>query len=157
MAREIQITQSNAQMAMAYLKKTILEGLAGGDLSVNVRRPSKSREQEKLYHTLIGEIAAQVRTFGKRYDAEVWKAMLVDQFAVERAAMGEPLRNPGTVVPAMDGSGRMVTVRASTAKFSREEGGAFIEYLYAQGTEMGVRWSANAEQIAAAQQHGRAA
>lgn len=157
MAREILIRNSGAQVAMAALKKTIIEALAGGDVSVVVRRPCKSREQEKLYHALIAEIASQVRTFGKRYDTDVWKALLVDQFAVERTAMGEPLRKPGAVVPAMDGSGRMVTVRASTTEFNREEGGAFIEFLYAQGVEMGVRWSANAEQIAAAARHGVAA
>lgn len=136
---------------MTVLKNVIIEGLQSGDLAVLVRRPSKSREQEKKYHAMIHEIAGQVRTYGKRWGDDVWKALLVDQFAQDRANIGEPLRKPGSVVPAMDGSGRMVTVRASTAEFNKQEGSDFIEFLYATGIELGVQWSASAEQIAAAE------
>lgn len=148
MAREITITPDNANAgAMTALRGWIVEALQGGAIHVQLLRPSRSREQEKHYHALIGEIAAQVKVFSKKYKPETWKALLVDQFEKEMAELGRPLRKPSETVPAMDGSGRLVTIRPSTTKFSKEEGGAFIEFLYAQGVEMGVIWSANAEQI----------
>ena len=155
MSNCIVIRRDTAKQDMTRLKNKIIEYLATGDTEIVVRRISKSREQEKLYHALIGEIAGQIRTYGKQYGEDVWKALLVDQFAKERELMGEPLRKPGTVVPAMDGTGRMVTVRPSTIDFSKEEGSAFIDYLYAQGIELGVKWSANASQIAAYEGAGR--
>ena len=151
MAREFNFDQSNARQAMGAIKALIIELLLSGAVSVLIRRPSRSREQEKLYHALIGEISKQITVYGKPYAPEIWKALLVDQFEQERVAMGRPLRKPGQIVPAMDGSGRMVTVRPSTTGFSVEEGSEFIEFIYAQGIEMGVKWPATAEEIAAAE------
>lgn len=152
MAKEITIhPDATAQQKFTALKQFMLDALAGGPISVLVRRPSRSREQEKLYHKLIAIISSQVTVYGKLYYPEIWKALLVDQFEQERAAMGQPLRKPGQVVPAMDGSGRMVTVRPSTTGFSVAEGSDFIEFIYAQGIELGVKWPATAEEIAAAE------
>ncbi len=152
MAKEITIHPDNtARQKFTALKQFMLDALAGGPISVLVRRPSRSREQEKLYHKLIAVISGQIKVFGKVYEPEVWKALLVDQFEQERAAMGQPLRKPGQIVPAMDGSGRMVTVRPSTTGFSVAEGSDFIEFIYAQGVELGVKWPATAEEIAAAE------
>lgn len=148
-AREFNFDQSNARAAMAAIKAFVIELLLSGGVSVLIRRPSRTREQEKLYHKLISEVSKQVRVFGKTYEPEIWKALLVDQFEQERLAMNKPLRKPGQIVPAMDGSGRMVTVRPSTTGFSVEEGSEFIEFTYAQGVEMGVKWPASAEEIAA--------
>lgn len=154
MAKEITIHPDNtAQQKFTALKQFMLEALSGGPISVLVRRPSRSREQEKLYHKLIAVISGQIKVFGKVYEPEVWKALLVDQFEQERAAMGQPLRKPGQIVPAMDGSGRMVTVRPSTTGFSVAEGSEFIEFIYAQGVELGVKWPATAEEIAAAERN----
>tara|TARA_Y100000034_G_scaffold94231_1_gene114184 strand:- start:642 stop:1136 length:495 start_codon:yes stop_codon:yes gene_type:complete len=152
MAREITIhPDSTARQKFTALKTAMVELLNGGPISVLVRRPSRSREQEKLYHKLIAVIAGQIKVFGRSYEPEIWKALLVDQFEQERAAMGQPLRKPGQVVPAMDGSGRMVTVRPSTTGFSVAEGSDFIEFIFAQGIELGVKWPATAEEIAAAE------
>lgn len=152
MAKEITIHPDNtARSKFTALKEVMVAALAGGPISVLVRRPSRSREQEKLYHKLIAIISGQIKVFGKVYEPEVWKALLVDQFEQERAAMGQPLRKPGQIVPAMDGSGRMVTVRPSTTGFSVAEGSDFIEFIFAQGIELGVKWPATAEEIAAAE------
>lgn len=151
MAREFTFSQDNARAAMMAIKTLVIDLLQGGPVSVLIRRPSRSREQEKMYHSLIGVIAQQVRVFGKPYEPEIWKALLVDKFEHERAAMGEPLRKPGQIVPAMDGSGRMVSVRPSTTGFSVAEGSAFIEFIFSEGVEMGVKWPASAEEIAAAE------
>ncbi|QQD21208.1 hypothetical protein GJQ54_05210 [Oceanospirillaceae bacterium ASx5O] len=168
MAREIVFDQTNARQAMTAIKALVIDLLQGGPVAVLIRRPSRSREQEKKYHAMFREFARQVtfcrtvgegenviRIFGQgyqhRYDEDCWKALLVHDFAQERAAMGEPLAKPGRVIPVLDNSGMMITVRASTAALSREESAAFIEYLYAKGIEYGVRWPASAEEIAAAE------
>tara|TARA_Y100000296_G_scaffold33741_1_gene39214 strand:+ start:13036 stop:13587 length:552 start_codon:yes stop_codon:yes gene_type:complete len=171
MAKEITIHPDNtARSKFTALKQFMLDALAGGPISVLVRRPSRSREQEKLYHKLIAVISDQVtfetkhpdsdpgrivyffgRNRRRKYKPEIWKALLVDQFEQERALAGEPLRKPGQIVPAMDGSGRMVTVRPSTTGFSVAEGSDFIEFIFAQGIELGVKWPATAEEIAAAE------
>ncbi|MET4160501.1 hypothetical protein ABIE61_000315 [Marinobacterium sp. MBR-111] len=114
---------------------------AGGSVAVTIGKPNKSRDQERKYHAMIGDIAKQVTFYGtKRHSAEVWKALLVEMFERERQAMGEPLRKPGRLVPSLDGE-RMVSLRPSTRDFSVQEGRDFIEFLYAQGVEMGVDWS----------------
>ena len=145
--RAVRLTQANAKDGMSLLKNIIIESLHGGDTEVVVRRPSKSRDQEAHYHALINEIAQQVKIYTKHYSAEVWKALLVDQFRIEREQMGEPLRKAGQTVPAMDGSGRLITIRPSTREFSASEASAFIEFIFAQGIAMGVKWPANMESI----------
>lgn len=151
MARSIKLTKETLASAMQTVHRWISEGLEGGALELSLMRPSKSREQEKHYHALIGDISAQIKVMGKKYSHEVWKALLVDQFSQDKRALGEPLRHDSQTVPAMDMSGRLVTIRASTTLFSKREGQEFIEFLYSQGIELGVRWSATAEQIKAAE------
>ncbi len=108
---------------------------------VIVQEWSKSRDQEKKYHAMIGDIARQVCFYGKkRHKQEIWKALLVEQFAREKEEMGEPLRHPGETIMSLDGK-RNITVRPSTKQFLMAEAAEFIEYLYMQGTDMGVRWS----------------
>lgn len=149
------IKRDTAKHGMTRLKETIIEALAGGDVDVLVRRPSKSRAQEKMYHALINEVAGQIRTYGNRYAPEVWKALFIAQFAKERAAMGQPLRKQGATVPALDGSGELVTIRPSTTGLSVSEASDFIEFIYATGVEIGVNWGCSAQQIMNAVRDGQ--
>lgn len=125
---------------MVMVWNCVCEVIDGGPLSVTVARLSKTRLQEKKYHKMIGEIAKQVRPFGKYHAQEVWKALLVDQYEQELLASGEALTHPGETVVSMDGQ-RQITIRPSTTKFRKAEGSGFIEFLYAQGCEMGVVWT----------------
>jgi hypothetical protein len=126
---------------------TVNEALKSGPVVIEIRRFYKSREQERHYHALIGEIAKQV-TFdgGKRYSVDVWKARLVEQFAREKELMGEPLRHPGETVVSLDGQ-RIITVRPSTKQFLVREAADFIEYLHATGIDMNVRFTNRAQAI----------
>lgn len=114
--------------------------LIGGAVEITVQRPSRSRDQERLYHALIGDIARSVEVQGRKYDADVWKALLVDMFTQEMQAQGTPLAHPGRVVPSLDGM-RTVTVRSSTRRFRKQEASDFIEYLYSFGAENGATFS----------------
>lgn len=154
--REFLVSSNNAQAVLNTVWAFIVEALAGGAIIIRIMRPSKSRLQERHYHALIGEIASQVNVLGKKYKAEIWKALLVDQFEQDKKELGETLRYPSETVPAMDMSGRLVTVRASTTGFTVSEASEFIEFLYAKGVELGIVWSANAEQLKQAAELGYA-
>jgi hypothetical protein len=155
---EFTINSQNVRSVMVHAWQLVSSAAKAGDLILILAKPDKTREQEKRYHSLLGEISKQVvfeepglRTRlrspeSKRYPPEVWKALLVDEFEQERALMGEPLRKPGRVVLSLDGH-RMVSLRPSTRDFSRKEASDFIEFLYAWGSEMGVLWSARAHEI----------
>lgn len=131
---------SDPRNVMVTVWNLVCSAIAGGALIVTVMRESKSRAQEKKFHAMIGDIANQVRVFGKQYSAEIWKALLVDSFEQDKRESGEPLTHPGRLVPSMDG-GRLVSIRPSTTKFRKTEAVEFIEFLYCQGNEMGVAWS----------------
>lgn len=118
----------------------VSEKIHGGPLIVTVARESKTRSMERKYHAMINDIARQVTVFGRQYAPEVWKALLVDQYEQEVKAAGGRLGSPSETIVSMDGQ-RRVTVRPSTTRFKKHEGAEFIEFLYAQGCEMGVGWS----------------
>jgi hypothetical protein len=108
-----------------------------------VKPAPKSRDQEARYHAMIGDIAAQVPLLGRQWDREDMKRLLVDQFVRDMKNMGTPLRNAGSVVPSIDGTG-IVQLGVQTRGFLKAEASAFIEYLFAFGAENEVLWSETA-------------
>ncbi|WP_299202533.1 recombination protein NinB [uncultured Amphritea sp.] len=150
------VGQLRPQMKAAW--EIACEAIKGGKIAIEIKRWSRSREQEKKFHAMIQDISRQVsfdydvdpdegnviRMFGTRrrksYSLDVWKALLVEQFAREKEAMGEPLRHQGQTIISLDGR-REITVRPSTTQFLVNEASEFIEYLYMKGTEFGVHWS----------------
>lgn len=125
---------------LSAIKDYILKALQGGPVEITVQRPSKTREMESKYHAMIADISKQTDLDGKKYGVETWKAWLVDEFQEEMKRQGTPLSHPGRVIPSLDGQ-RVVSIRASTKSFRVFEASQFIEFLYSQGTEFGVRWS----------------
>lgn len=125
---------------MTGIFEAVRADLMAGPVEVEIKRPSKSRDTEKKYHCLINDIARTVEIDGRKYDREVWKALMVDSFSEEMKRQGTPLAHPGRVVPSLDGM-RVVTIRASTARFRQAEANAFIEFLYSEGIEMGATFS----------------
>lgn len=110
--------------------------VAGHKLEIEVTKVTKSREQEKKYHSMIGEIAQQAQHLGAKWNADDWKRMLVDQFSREKNLA------PSRFVPALDGSG-IVQLGLQTRKFKVDEASDFIEWLYAWGAENGIAFSEN--------------
>ena len=108
--------------------------------TVTIAPPNKSREQEAKYHAMFADIAKQCTFMGERWSSEDWKRLLVDAFSRAMAQQGTPIRHGGRIVPALDGAG-FVQLGIQTRKFLKAEASEFIEYLYAYGTENGVRWS----------------
>lgn len=72
----------------------------GQDARVTVQehKPSRSLEQNAMFHAICGEIAQQKQWAGRWIDAEGWKRLLVDAWARESN------RQQGDVVPSLDGA-----------------------------------------------------
>lgn len=110
------------------------------EIVIREAKSSKSREQEKHYHELIGQIAASRTLYGKRLPAESWKRLLLDAFKHETrndpqlsgewAKFGEL-----GLLPALNHDG-FVAIGNQSRRFSVKLASAFIEWLLAfQQTE----------------------
>lgn len=139
-------TTETLRARMMTVWELVNKGIKAGPVTVTMGRPKRSREQNRHFQALIGEISQQVTPGGQKYSAEVWRAMLVDQFEDEMRGAGTPLSKPGAVVPSLDGL-RVVTVRPSTTRLTKREAAAFIEFLYAWGVEHGVKFTPPAVEI----------
>ena len=103
---------------------------AGHGLVASFSEESKTRDQEKKYHSMIGDIAEQAQHLGSSWDASDWKRLLLDKFARET-------RKPtGRIIPNLDSNG-VVEVGILSRKFGKREASEFIEWLHAWGAENG--------------------
>ena len=114
--------------------------ISGGPVCIELKRESKSRDQEAKYHAMIGDIAKTVVVNNQQFSLESWKALLVDAFQLERREQGNPLSHEGQTVKSLDGR-REVTVRPETKRFRKKEASDFIEFLFATGSEYGAVFS----------------
>ena len=121
-----------AQALMSNLWPKVREALVyGKKLTIEIKAQSKSRDTEKLYHELIGQIAKQAQHLGAKWSAEDFKRLLVDQFVREIGLAG------GKVIPNLDGTG-ILQLGIQTRNFTQEQGSQFIEWLYAWGATNGI-------------------
>lgn len=126
------IDKPQATALINNLWPKVIQALESGrKLTLEVKDASKSREQEKLYHELIGQIAKQAQHMGAKWSAEDFKRLLVDQF------MREIGQSSGKVIPNLDNTG-IVQLGFQTRNFTQEQGSQFIEWLYAWGATNGI-------------------
>jgi len=100
-------------------------------LEVTIKRESKTRQQEKLYHTYIGKVATQARHLNCTYNEEDWKRILVDAY------LRETNQQSGHVVPNLDGTG-VVQLGLQTRRFTKEQASEFVTWLEAWCANNGV-------------------
>jgi hypothetical protein len=121
-----------ARALMSNLWPEVREALIyGKKLTLEIKQQSKSREQERLYHDLIGQIAKQAQHLGAKWSAEDWKRLLVDEFCKEKFITN------GRVIPNLAGDG-IVQLGFQTRNFSKEQASEFVEFLMAWASEHGV-------------------
>lgn len=109
---------------------------------------TRSDGQNRLMHKLIGVIAAQQLHLGQRLDAEDWKRLLIQAFRYDTkddAELRDEWRKFGEMrlLPALNNNG-FVAVGEQSRKFSPKLTSVFIEWLYAFGVEVGVKFPADA-------------
>lgn len=127
-------------MAGAVWKQVKAETHAGNRIAVRICAQNKSRDQEEKYHAMVGEIAAQVPVGSTLRDTETMKRLLVDQFKADTLRdFADDWAGFGSIdmVPSLDGQ-RVVVLGVQTRRFTRRLAAAFIEWLYAWGSDAGV-------------------
>ena len=128
----VELNKDNATAVMGNLWPKVKEALASGkQLTLEIKDAGKSRDQEKLYHELIGQIAKQAQHMGAKWDAESWKRLLVDSYCREKGL------KTGAVIPNLAGDG-IVQLGMQTRNFTKEQASEFVEWLHAWGAEHGV-------------------
>jgi len=128
----VELNKDNASAVMGNLWPKVKEALASGkQLTLEIKDAGKSRDQEKLYHELIGQIAKQAQHLGAKWDSESWKRLLVDQFCKDNGL------KTGAVIPNLAGDG-IVQLGMQTRNFTKEQASEFVEWLHAWGAEHGV-------------------
>lgn len=93
----------------------------------------KSREQEKLYHAIINQIAKQSKLHGSRWTQESWKRFLIDQWAHESGEMASISK----IMPSIDGE-RVVQLGHQSRRFTKEQATSFTEWLIYWANTNGV-------------------
>jgi len=129
------ITLHSPQQAHSVLKDLwpkIKESLqAGKRLRLEVKRSTRSSDQNAMFHSLIDLVAKQMKAAGSAWSSDDWKRLLIDQWAHETG------RKIGKVAPSLDGK-RVVQLGLQSHKFTVEEGSEFIEWLMAWMAEKGI-------------------
>jgi len=123
------------RMAAAWnFAKQFLE--LGQDVRVSVKehKPSRSLEQNAMFHAICGELATQLQWAGRWLDAEGWKRLLVDAWARESN------RRQGDIVPSLDGAS-IVNLAVQTRRMTVGEMADLITFTQAWAVENGVRLS----------------
>jgi len=129
------ITLHSPQQAHSVLKDLwpkIKESLqAGKRLRLEVKRSTRSSDQNAMFHSLINLVAKQMKAAGSTWSSDDWKRLLIDQWAHETG------RKIGKVAPSLDGE-RVVQLGLQSHKFTVEEGSEFIEWLLCWMAEKGI-------------------
>ena len=130
----VELNKDNATAVMGTLWPKVKEALASGkQLTLEIKDAGKSRDQEKLYHELIGQIAKQAQHMGAKWDAESWKRLLVDSYCREKGM------KTGAVIPNLAGDG-IVQLGMQTRNFTKEQASEFVEWLHAWGATNGIHF-----------------
>ena len=104
---------------------------AGKQLRLEVKKATRSNQQNDLFHALIDKIYKAMKVVGSAWSADDWKRLLIDQWAHETG------RKIGKVAPSLDGE-RVVQLGLQSHKFTVEEGSEFIEWLMAWMADKGI-------------------
>lgn len=114
--------------------------LAGHKLAVRLGEQSKSREAEEKYHAMIGEIADHIG--GDLADKEDAKRILISAFRIDtRDILADEWAKFGDIRMGRGLRGEVVVLGIQSRHFSSKLAHAFIEWLYAFGTEQGVTFT----------------
>lgn len=108
--------------------------MAGHRMVVEVRKETRSLEQNALLHAALTDIANQVEWYGKKFDVVVWKRLCVASWLREKNQTPD-------LIPALDGNGFDV-VYEKTSKLSVTQCSELLEWCFAFGAEHGVKFRA---------------
>jgi hypothetical protein len=102
-----------------------------------IREPVRNGEQNALLHAAISDVAEQLQWAGEKRDKETWKRLLV---AAWMRATGRRV----TLLPSIDGNG-FDALYARTSRLTKAECSELCDFIFAWGSDNGVRFSAPEE------------
>lgn len=131
----MKIALQDSKQALTQLRQLwpkIKDALDGGiPLVLEIKRESKTRQQEKLYHTYIGKVSKQARHLGCTYNEEDWKRILVDAY------LRDTNQSTGQLIPNIDGTG-VIQLGLQTRDFKKDQASEFVSWLEAWCANNGV-------------------
>jgi hypothetical protein len=135
------ITLAEVKAEMLEVWDMVNKGLKSGeDVIVTLGRKKGTRLQENCYHAQIDDFAKQVEPLGRKHNAVAWKELLVWDFSREKIIMGTPLKEGNAWIPSLCGTA-MLPSRPPTSGFDKDIRSEFIEFLFAKGSEYGVKFT----------------
>lgn len=108
-------------------------GLQKGPAVVTLTRPKRTLDQNRLMWPLLKDFSQQVEHFGQKYTQDEWKDLLTAAF-----------NGCTKYAPNLDGTG-VVAFGVRTSKWPKDTFSAFIEFMYSEGAQRGVKWSQQSE------------
>ncbi len=99
-----------------------------------MKQAIRSDQQNKLMHSIIGQIAKQAKIHGSRWSAESFKRFLIDQWAHENGEMASVSK----IMPSIDGE-RVVQLGLQSRRFTKEQAISFTEWLLYWANTNGVK------------------
>lgn len=134
----IRIEMFNAQQGHVALTRAWESAkpllLAGQRLVLTVKPATRTDDMNARLHATISDVAKQLEWAGAKRDVETWKRLLT---AAWLRARGEALE----ILPAVDGKGVDIVFQR-TSKLSQRDCGELTEFIYAWGSEHGVKFTA---------------
>jgi hypothetical protein len=113
-------TPSDIDRAFIWADGLITKALQAGTVVMELRRETRTKEQN--------DKASRIELSGRNdWSDEAWKCFLISAFNNE--------------VPAIGLRGEPVSLGLSTSKIGKRRFSDFIEFIYSEGSEMGVKWS----------------
>jgi hypothetical protein len=95
---------------------------------VDFKEPGRTLDQNDLIHPLVRCFEQQAELHGRKFNLDQWKAILMKSFGQEIE-----------ILPDLNGGFFPNTLK--TSKLSKTEASAFIEYIYAEGAKLGVKFN----------------
>ena len=105
------------------------KGLEGGPVQITLGRPNEKRstDQNRLLWPLLTDLSNQIEWFGEKLTPDQWKDLVTAAFRQQKT------------VPGLNGG--VVAFGLRTSKMKKAEFSELIEFIFAEGTERGVKFT----------------
>lgn len=111
--------------------KAVMEAPEG--MVVRIEEPTRTGAENRLLHAILTDLSRQAEWHGQKLPMEVWKRLCVAAWLREQGEQPQ-------MVPALDGNGFDV-IFERTSKLSKKQCASLIDWIFAFGSELGVKFT----------------
>lgn len=123
------------QNTLMQVGNVLAKTAPGGPVEIELRRPKRSLDQNRLIWVLCRDFENQAELFGQKVDAEGWKIVLSDAFEGETQYL-----------PKLDGRG-MISRAPRTSKYPKDTFSSLVDFIFSEGAARGVEFSDESKKI----------